>query len=129
MFIVLGGTIIPVDNIRGIRKLNPGEAVSKNGKYHAEIIELTGTHWLTAQSSSAIEEALRCCRDPEYAHRQELKWALDRIKEAEEQVDNVLGSPSVKRLPAGAIKKLKEASQILNSKITVENRMAVGYIR
>ncbi len=129
MFIVLGTTMIPVGNIRGIRKLSPAESVSENGKYRAGIMELKGTHWLTPQSSGEIEEALRCAHDPEYAHRQELKWALDRIKKAEELVGGVLDSPSAHRLPAGKIKALREASAVLNSKITVEDRMTVGYIR
>ena len=129
MFIVLGTTMIPVSNIRGVRKISPDEAVSKKGKYRAEITELKGTYWLTPQYASEIEEALRCAHDPEYAHRQEMKWALDRIGKAEEQVDKALASPSVNRMTAGAIKNLEEASLILNSKITVEDRMAVGYIR
>ncbi len=129
MFIVLGGVALLIDNIQEIETLTWEDTDSERGKYKARLTMSKGQNWRTRQKAKDIQEAMRCARDPEYAHWQELKWALDRIKEAEERVDNVLDSPSVKRLPAGAIKKLKEASQILNSKITVGNRMAVGYIR
>ena len=129
MFITIVDAMIEVSNIREVKEIEYLDDNSEHGKYKTYVTTKEGKDWRLCQGSKKIHEAIRMARDREYAHQQELKFLMDRIRKAEKLVDEIGENSSSLRMSCDARRKLAKAGDILDSgKTKLEDESGVGYI-